>query len=145
MAVDPQGRFAYVVNAVDNNVSGYRIDANQRRASRRSMAAIFRAGKFPRSLVVDPGGRFACVANQVGNNVSVFRISETGALTEINGSPFVTGVGPFSVANQSHRREHAFVVNEGGGNISKYPNPERRRAARHCWFRRPQPATILLM
>ena len=107
-----------MVNAVDNNVSGYRIDATSG-ALTPIAGSPFPAGSFPRSVVVDPGGKFAYVANQVSNNVSAFRINESGALTEITGSPFTAGVGPCSVAISS-TGAFAFVVNEGGGNISAY-------------------------
>lgn len=42
--------------------------------------------------------KFAYVANRGSNDVSAYSIGSNGALTPVPGSPFATGVGPFSVA-----------------------------------------------
>jgi DNA-binding beta-propeller fold protein YncE len=122
VAVDPSGRFAYVVNEDVNNVLGYTINP-----STGALTAIagspFAAGIGAISVAVDPSGMFAYVANaQVigqNGNVSAYTIdSSTGALTAIAGSPFAAGQGPQSVAVDPSGK-FAYVANFGGG-VSGY-------------------------
>ncbi|HEX7249041.1 MAG TPA: beta-propeller fold lactonase family protein, partial [Burkholderiales bacterium] len=52
----------------------------------------------PRSLVVDPSGKFVYVTLSSIDKVAAFRIDPTsGALTQVNGSPFDTGLTPLGV------------------------------------------------
>jgi 6-phosphogluconolactonase len=95
VAVDPSGKFAYVVNASDtqasfNNVSGYTMNP-----SSGALTAIagspFAAGTIPHSVAVDPSGKFAYVANAVDNNVSGYTIDpSTGALCDPSAGDCVT-------------------------------------------------------
>jgi len=64
MAIDPTGKFAYVANEVDNNVSGYRIGSNG--ALIPIPGSPFAAASFPLSVAVDAKAKFVYVANQVG-------------------------------------------------------------------------------
>jgi 6-phosphogluconolactonase len=96
VAVDPTGKFAYVVNNFGNNVSAYSIAAGGFLTP--LPGSPFQAGNNPDSVAVDPTGKFAYVANQVGDNVSAYRISDNGALTPVPGSPFAAGSHPHSVA-----------------------------------------------
>ena len=101
VAVDPLGRFAYVVNTRDTfaglaTVSGYRIVRN---------GALTPVGgsPFPASInsifiTVDLSGQFAYVANLPDNTISAYRIGFNGALTPVAGSPFQTGKAPYSIA-----------------------------------------------
>jgi hypothetical protein len=98
VAVDPSGKFAYVVNLNRNNVSGYRIDPTTG-ALTAIAGSPFVTGRSPRSVAVDPSGKFAYVANQVDRTVSGYTIDPVnGALTVIASSPFATGAAPWSVA-----------------------------------------------
>jgi 6-phosphogluconolactonase len=101
VAVDPLGRFAYVVNTRVNfaglaTVSGYRILHNGALAS-------VGGSPFPASInsifiAVDLSGHFAYVANLPDNTISAYRIGLNGVLTPVAGSPFQTGSAPFSIA-----------------------------------------------
>jgi 6-phosphogluconolactonase len=56
---------------------------------------------------------FAYVANHYSDNVSVYAIDAgTGALTQIKGSPFATGYGPYGVAIDRSGK-FAYVANNG--------------------------------
>jgi hypothetical protein len=96
VAVDPTGKFAYVINFNDNNVSAYSIAANG--ALTPVPGSPFAAGNSPFSVAVDPTGKFAYVTNAFDDNVSTYSIAANGALTPVSGSPFAAGNSPFSVA-----------------------------------------------
>src|SRR4029077_2794242 len=85
VGVDPNGKFAYVVNESSGDVSGYKID------SAGALIAIpgspFSVGNDPHQIAIDPAGKFAYVVNAADNNVSAYRISQDGSLTPIHGSP----------------------------------------------------------
>ena len=49
-------------------------------------------------MAVDPAGKFAYVVNIRDNNVSAYSIGADGSLKPVTGSPFATGLTPFSVA-----------------------------------------------
>ena len=78
VAVDPSGRFVYVVNEASNDVSGYRI--NKDGGLTPLSESPFRVGIDPHEVAVDPAGKFLYVVNAVDNNVSGFRIDGDGAL-----------------------------------------------------------------
>ena len=59
---------------------------------------------------------FVYVVNTGANNVSAYRIAENGALTPVTGSPFPTGIDPFSVA----AGRFVYVANAGSNNVSAY-------------------------
>ena len=96
VAVDPTGKFAYVVNEGGNNVSAYRIGKNG--ALTPIPGSPFLTETDPHEVAVDPRGKFVYVANAVSNNISAYRIGKNGALTPIPGSPFAAGSFPRSVA-----------------------------------------------
>jgi DNA-binding beta-propeller fold protein YncE len=117
VAVDPTGRFAYVANLLDNNVSGYSIGSNG--ALTPVPGSPFATGTRPRSVAVDPTGQFAYVANIGADNVSAYSIGFNGALTPVPGSPFATGGAPISVAVDLTGK-FAYVANSGADNVSAY-------------------------
>ncbi len=110
-AVDPTGRYVYVVNN-DSEISAHSIDP-----ASGSLAAVaggaLPVGDAPESVSVDPSGKFVYVANQDSNSISAFRIdSASGALAPIAGSPFASGIEPSSITiNKSGT--FAFVTNRG--------------------------------
>jgi len=97
VAVDPTGKFAYVVNHGASTVAGYNINATTG-----ALAAIagspFPAANCPTcfnnsatSVAVDPSGEFAYVTinGDRSGGVAAYTINATtGALTPIAGSPF---------------------------------------------------------
>jgi len=80
--VDPNGKFAYVVNESSGDV--LRL---QDRFLVGALIAIpgspFSVGSDPHQIAIDPAGKFAYVVNAADNNVSAYRISQDGSLTPI--------------------------------------------------------------
>jgi len=122
VTVDPSGRFAYVAST-DGHVSAYTISAT---GSLTPVAGSpFPAGAGTISVAVDPSGRFVYAANN-GNgsfasfNVSAYTVDQnTGALTEVAGSPFPAGFEPISVAVDPSGN-FVYVANYGDGDVSAY-------------------------
>ena len=95
VTVDPQGRFAYVINAIDSNISVFAIDGATGALTRATTAV---AGTIPVTLTFDASGRFAYVANIGSDDVTVLAVdSNTGALTP-SGPPVDEVTGPASIA-----------------------------------------------
>ena len=116
--------FAYVTNAA-SSVSAYEIDARTG-ALMPVAGAPFATGVLPVSVAVHPSGRFAYVANSGiptgAYSVSAYVVNErSGALTEISGSPFATGVQPASVTVNPNGR-FVYVADAGldVGDIAVY-------------------------
>ena len=63
--------------------------------------------------------QFAYVVNDATNDVSAYSIGANGALTPVAGSPFATGMTPFSVA-VSPTAKFAYVANDTSNNVSAY-------------------------
>jgi hypothetical protein len=117
VAVDPSGKFAYVLNE-GGNVSGYTINPSTG-ALTTIVGSPFTTGGDPRSMAVDPSGKFAYVAN-FGGGVSGYTINPTtGALTPIAGSPFAAGNEPNIVAVDPSGK-FAYVTNVNDNNVSGY-------------------------
>jgi 6-phosphogluconolactonase len=90
MAVDPTGRFAYVVNF------GGALTAFSITASTGALTLVgppFAIGTRPASVAVDPTGRFVYVANSSPFTGSIYgyAIDPSTILSPIVGSPFATG------------------------------------------------------
>jgi 6-phosphogluconolactonase len=115
VAVDPAGKFAYVMNSGSNDVSMYTIDAATGVLT--SMGTIA-AGTDPVSAAVDPAGKFAYVTNSGSNDVSMYTIdAATGTLTSIG--TIAAGTDPVSVAVDPAGK-FAYVTNSGSNNVSMY-------------------------
>jgi 6-phosphogluconolactonase len=94
IAVDSQGRFAYVTNITADNVSVFAIDTVTGALTPVSTAMT---GVNPVELTLDPSGRFAYVANLSSDNITQFAVnSSTGALTPI-GAPVDAETAPVSL------------------------------------------------
>jgi 6-phosphogluconolactonase (cycloisomerase 2 family) len=87
LAVDPSGKFAYVVDGGNLNgdgagVSMYAINASTGVLT--SIGGIIDAGLCPSSIAIDPSGKFAYVTDQFSSSISMYLIdATTGALTLI--------------------------------------------------------------
>ncbi len=99
-AVDPTGKFLYVT--VNGGLGGGPQVASL--AINPTTGALTPAGapapaQNPTGIAVDPSGRFVYVTNPNLGTVAVFAINATtGALSEVPGSPFAAGGGPFGIA-----------------------------------------------
>ncbi len=117
--------FAAVANSGDNNVSVYSVDTMTGVFTPVS-GSPFPVGSTPFSVAFSPdvsGNVFAAVANTVDSNVSVYSVNTTtGAFTQVSGSPFSTGSGPYSVAFSPDIAGNLFaaVANSGDNNVSVY-------------------------
>jgi 6-phosphogluconolactonase (cycloisomerase 2 family) len=115
VAVDPSGKFAYVANAGDGNVSMYAIDATT--GALTSNGTIV-AGTRPVSVAVDPSGKFAYVTNSSSNGVSMYSLNAaSGALTSLG--TIGTGMSPTSIAIDPSSK-FAYVTNFASNDVSIY-------------------------
>jgi DNA-binding beta-propeller fold protein YncE len=58
-------------------------------------------------VIVDATGSYVYVANRTDGTVSAFTLATTGALTQISGSPFLTGTNPVDIAEDM---THAYIA-----------------------------------
>ncbi len=118
VAVDPSGKFAYVVNGTvgsAGNVSMYAINATT--GALASIGTIA-AGTDPVFVAVDPSGKFAYVTNSGSNDVSMYTIDATsGALTSTG--TIGAGTDPVSAAVDPSGK-FAYVTNSGSNDVSMY-------------------------
>src|SRR5260370_23115632 len=109
LAIDPLGHFVFVANAYSDSLSVFAIDRSTGSLTQVS-GSPFPTGRNPVAVGVDPSGRFVYVANTAvlpGNvsTVSGFTLdSTTGALTPVQGSPFVSGRNPNGIAITGQRQ-----------------------------------------
>jgi 6-phosphogluconolactonase len=119
VAVDPTGRFVYVVNVAISGqlgaVSAFSIGPNG--ALTPVPGSPFSAGSLPEALAIDPTGKFLYVAGS--SSVSAFSIGPNGALTPVPGSPFPAGFGTISVTVDPTGK-FVYVPNEFGNDVSAY-------------------------
>lgn len=70
-------------------------------------------------LAVDPAGKYIFVAETGGKGLRELSIAASGALTEMTGSPFQTGLGPAGVLVDS-TGSYVYVTNRTDGTISAF-------------------------
>jgi 6-phosphogluconolactonase (cycloisomerase 2 family) len=97
ITVDPATKFVFVGSSASANVSAFTINATTGALTAVAGSPFANPGGSNYGLTVDPSGRFVYVANDGSASVSAYTIASTGALTLINGSPFVAGSGATSV------------------------------------------------
>ncbi len=123
-ALDPSGKFLYVVNgSLENfsgdNVSGYTINPTTG-ALTPITGSPFPAGSGPEYVAVDPSGKFVYVTNSISDTLSGYAINPaTGALTAIAGSPFAAGSAPAVVAVDPSGK-FVYVPNNFSNDVSGY-------------------------
>jgi 6-phosphogluconolactonase (cycloisomerase 2 family) len=120
LAVEPTGRFLYVVNS-GGNIAGYTIDSTIGALTPIS-GSPWPAGRAAGAIGMDPLGKFVYETNYFDNDVRGYTIdSTTGALTQVTGSPFATGTWPFNMTVDPQGK-FAFVSDElnTGNNLSAY-------------------------
>lgn len=116
-------RFAYVVNSVTNNVSGFTVDPASGALTPITSSlsnSPWATGTTPTFMAVDIGVQFAYVVNSGSDNISVFTIAASGALTATGVGPLTaTGPAPKGVAVDPLGR-YVYVVNSGDSTVSGY-------------------------
>jgi 6-phosphogluconolactonase len=87
IAVDPFGRFIYVVNFSSRDTAVYQVQENG--ALTPVPGSPFRPNSQtdPISLAADPCGRYLYVTNENGDTVVSYGVAASGAITELPGSP----------------------------------------------------------
>jgi len=111
MTLDPQGRFAFVVNAASANISVFRLDAEDGHLSEVE-GSPFVTGFNPYSVAVHPSGRFVYVARPRDNLLEAHALdAETGRLTPLPGSPFSSGGEMPAAITFNADGRHAYVIN----------------------------------
>lgn len=70
-------------------------------------------------LAVDPAGKYLFVTETGTGGVRVLSIATTGALSEVSGSPFATGLGPSAVMVDS-TGTYVYVANRTDGTVSAF-------------------------
>lgn len=119
IAVDPEGRYAYVANRADDNISMFTINST---TGALTANGVVPAGNDVRAIVVDPTGRYAYAVNQntIGvGSVSAYVIDGTGVLLP-NGN-YAADVQPLGIAVDPLGR-YVYVTNAGAiaNDVSMY-------------------------
>jgi 6-phosphogluconolactonase (cycloisomerase 2 family) len=89
------GRFAYVPNAGDGSVSGYSVDQSTGKVTAVPGSPVATSIALQGRGLFHPSGRFLYIdgTGVSGSAVAAFSIDpQSGALTPLSGSPYVTGV-----------------------------------------------------
>lgn len=105
--VDPNGKYAYIVDYASSAVSAYSVNATTG-ALTAVKGSPFAAGTDPEYVAVDPAGKFAYVPNVGSTNISAYTIQSTGALKPVKGSPFTGARSPRRSQSVVSRRANAF-------------------------------------
>jgi 6-phosphogluconolactonase (cycloisomerase 2 family) len=126
VTINPLGTLAFVANAITNDVSVYTIDQ-----ATGALTVVqnpgpppsnsFPAGTNPNAVTLNPAGTFAFVANATSANVSVYAVNQlTGVLTQVAGSPFLTGGIQAQRVTLDPTGQFAFVSNLGSDSIAVF-------------------------
>jgi 6-phosphogluconolactonase (cycloisomerase 2 family) len=127
VTVDPQGKYVYVSNNQENNVSEYVIQGNGTLAIPPGGivlgGAVFMSGAGPASIAINPADTFAYVANFDDGTVSQYVIGAGGALNPIPGEPATVAAYPqgnpsYIIVDPTGR--YVYVTNQSAGRISEY-------------------------
>jgi 6-phosphogluconolactonase len=96
LVVHPSKKFLYVANSGENDVSLFTISST---GSLTEVTPRPTVGTTPILLAMDTAGSFLFVANAGSpSSISVFSInSSSGALTQVQGSPFLIGLLPLNM------------------------------------------------
>lgn len=117
--------FAAVINFNDNTVSVYSVNQTSG-VFTQVTGSPFATGVGPYSVAYSPivsGNLFAAITNSDDNTVSVYSVNQTsGVFTQVTGSPFATGSGPYTVAFSPVVSANLFaaVTNFNDGTASVY-------------------------
>jgi len=127
-AIDPTGRFIYVVTTATQTIFGFSISHTPGTpATDGALAAIpGMSGGFtdtnlngPSWVLTDNAGKYLYVVNSTGNTISQYSIDQTtGALTALGAPTVATGNSPLIARTDANG--HLFVANEGDESVSAY-------------------------
>lgn len=129
VAVGILGRFAYITNLNQGNISAYAIESGG--TLKALKASPFGSGSEPYDVKIS--GSVAYVTNAGDDTVSGYRINtSTGALTPLTGSPYGAGSSPIGLAvdptgkfaytsNQNSNDVSGFAINATTGALTPVP------------------------
>ncbi len=118
MALDPAGRFAFVVNWAAANVSVFRIAPDDGRLTAVAGSPFF-TGFNPYSVTVHPSGHFVYVTQWSTSEIAVHALDPvTGRLSPVPGSPFASGgTGPVALVFNAEGGQ-AYVPNYESNDVA---------------------------
>jgi len=100
VVLHPSGKYLYVANPGqnENDISLFTIASNGTLTEVPPRTSVLPDASQPELLVMDPAGNYLYVMNTATANISVFSInSDSGALTQLAGSPFRIGLTPLNM------------------------------------------------
>jgi 6-phosphogluconolactonase (cycloisomerase 2 family) len=110
MAVEPQGKYVYVLPGNGYQLIAYAVDA-QSGALTPASTILPLAGDTPTSIAIDPAGKFLYVSNAGSRDISAFAIdAASGALTALAGGPIAAKGTPSSITIDPYGK-FAYVLN----------------------------------
>ncbi len=118
VAIDPTGRFAYVVNGTDDNIRPYSIDPAD--SALTSIQTPVATGVRPSAFALAQPKRFAYVLNQNDATLSAFTVDPDGNQSPI-GQPVTTPSAPLAAITEATGR-FVFVLSDtaSAGALSTY-------------------------
>ncbi|MBS1814051.1 MAG: beta-propeller fold lactonase family protein [Acidobacteria bacterium] len=107
VTIDPRGKYVYVANFNANSISAYAIDAGTGNLSLSVGSATTQTGTGPTCVTIENAlGIYLYTTNQLDSNITGKQLNaSTGALKDIQGTPFPTSTLPscaVAVANGEH-------------------------------------------
>ena len=138
----PSGKFAYISNAGENNISLFKITST---GALTEVTPRTLTGQNPASMAMDSAGSLLFVANATSNTITGYSISaSTGALTAVPGPPAQTGFSPVRlaitpsgkflyVANSNSASLSGFSIDSSGG-LTPVLNPPVAVGAGPNWI-----------
>jgi len=120
LAIDPTGRYVYVVDEANNEGYGYQINYLGSGYTTPLVSNPFTTGLYPVAITIEPRGKYVYIANYNSNTVSSYSLnSATGAL---GGSAavgnFTVSTGPTCVTVEPALGEYLFTSNRLDNSIS---------------------------
>jgi 6-phosphogluconolactonase (cycloisomerase 2 family) len=120
LAIDPTGRYVYVVDEAQNEGFGYQIAYTTSGYTTPLNTNPFTTGLYPVAITIEPRGKYVYVANYNSNSISSFSLNAaTGAL---GGSAavgnFAVSTGPTCVTVEPSLGEYLFTSNRLDNSIS---------------------------
>lgn len=97
IAISSTGNFAYVVDQLSNQLSGYKLSPGSGAMTPTTPLATVSTGAHPSWVAVSSGEQFVYVANNGSSTVSAYTMDTTSGELTVVGSPVATGSQPSSV------------------------------------------------
>ena len=118
VAIAPAGNFLFVANGTEGTIAVFSI-GEKGVLAQAGLPTSVGAGATPTSIAVEHSGRFLYVTDPAHNAIAGFAIQTGGALTPINGSPFVAGAAPIGLGIDP-QGSLLYVANSGSNNVSAF-------------------------